>query len=84
MYVTTENLIKKGPCYFYLKIVPEISTDVRFFDMRKFIQNKKAFQWDAYCPPPLDVTPGDPQVNMFEQVSSDHHQMSLKGDVSQV
>ena len=30
------------------------------------------FQW-----PPPDVTPGGPQVNKFEQVSSEHHQMSL-------
>ena len=32
------------------------------------------FQW-----PPPDVTPGDPQMNKFDQVSSDHHQMSLAG-----
>ena len=32
------------------------------------------FQW-----PPLDVSGGGPQVNKFEQVSSDDHQMSLAG-----
>ena len=29
---------------------------------------------------PLDVSTGGPQVNKFEQVSSDGHQISLAGD----
>ena len=32
------------------------------------------FQW-----PPRDVAPGGPQMNKFEEVSSDHHQMPLAG-----
>ena len=32
------------------------------------------FQW-----PQPDVSPGDPQMNKFEQVSSNHHQISLAG-----
>ena len=37
------------------------------------------FQW-----PPLDVSGGGPQVNKFEQVSSDDQQMSLAGWVGYV
>ena len=31
--------------------------------------------------PPIDVAPGDPQRNKFEQVYSGHHQMSTAGGV---
>ena len=54
------------------------------------MQNKKIFQWDAYCTlanhtcfgHQMSVLVGGPQVNKFEQVSSDCHQMSLVGGTS--
>ena len=52
--------------------------------------HKKAFQWDAYCPfaPTIRASiatrcphQGDLEVNKFEEVCSDLHQMSLADGV---
>ena len=50
--------------------------------------NKKSFQWDAYCPfakhtcfggHQMSVLVGGPQINKFEEVCSDGCQVSLVG-----